>query len=315
MERCFVGIDVSKDVLDVVIRPSEEYFRVTNDEKGFCLLLERLKEYDVVKVLLEATGGLQIAVVAALATAGLPVVAINPRQIRDFARSLGVLAKTDRLDAKIIAKYAEFYNPEVRPLKDGEAQELTAVMVRHRQIVGMITEEKNRLTTANQRVKANILEHIEWLKKRLDENDKAIKTFIESSAVWKAKYELLRSVPGVGPVLSATILSDLPELGTVNNKEIAALVGVAPFNQDSGKLRGKRTILGGRAYVRSVLYMSTLSAIQHNPAIKAFYKRLRAAGKKPKQAITASMRKLLTILNSILKSKTPWKLVGEQAIA
>ncbi len=231
MNRCFVGIDVSKDTLDVFIRPSNEHLTVGNNPKGINDLIERLKKSEVEKVVLEATGGLQLNVVAALAEVKLPVVAVNPRQIRDFAKSIGVLAKTDRIDAKVIAQYAEAARPEVRPLKDAEAQELDAIMARHRQIVAMITEEKNRLSIANNAVKKGIMEHIDWLKKKLNENDTEMNNFIENSPVWKPKYELLQSVPGVGPIFSATLLSELPELGVLNRREIAALVGVAPFNR------------------------------------------------------------------------------------
>lgn len=305
MSECFAGIDVSKATLDVVMRPSDEHWTVNNDEKGFAEIIEHLKEVKL--VVLEATGGLQVAVTAALLNAGIPVVAVNPRQIHDFAKAIGVLAKTDHVDAKVIARFAETVRPQVRSIKDEEMQQLEAIVVRRRQLSSMLTEEKNRLHMASKQIKKKIEEHIEWLQKRLHEIDKEMDGLIKNSPAWREKQELLNSVPGVGPVLTATFLSELPELGTLDRRKIAALVGVAPFNRDSGKFKGTRSVWGGRAAVRAVLYMSTLSAMRFNPAIKEFYQRLLASGKKPKLAITACMRKLLTIINSIVKTGSPWQ--------
>nr|ADI87770.1 transposase [uncultured Nitrospirae bacterium MY4-5C]ADI87787.1 transposase [uncultured Nitrospirae bacterium MY4-5C] len=305
MNERFAGIDVSKATLDVVIGPSNEHWTVNNDEKGFAEIIERLKGVNL--VVLEATGGLQVAVTAALLNASIPVVAVNPRQIRDFAKSIGVLAKTDHIDAKVIARFAETIRPQVRLLKDEETLQLNAIVVRRRQLVDIHTEEKNRLYIAPKKIKKDIEEHLDWLKKRLNEIDKEIDRFIKNSPVWREKEKILRSVPGVGPILTATLLCELPELGVLDRKKISALVGVAPFNRDSGKFRGTRCVWGGRTAVRAVLYMGTLSAIRFNPAIKEFYQRLRSTGKKPKQAITACMRKLLTILNSIVKTGNTWQ--------
>ncbi|MBF0515605.1 MAG: IS110 family transposase [Nitrospirae bacterium] len=305
MNECFAGIDISKATLDVVILPSNEHWTVSNNETGFAEIIERLKAVKL--VVLEATGGLQVAVTAALLNAGIPVVAVNPRQIRDFAKAIGVLAKTDHVDANVIARFAGTIRPQVRLLKNEEMLQLEAIVVRRRQLVSMQIEEKNRLHIAPNKVKKDIEEHIESLQKRLHEIDKEMDRFIKSSPAWREKEKILRSVPGVGPILVATLLCELPELGTLDRKKIAALVGVAPFNRDSGKFSGTRSVWGGRAAVRAVLYMSTIAAIRFNPAIKEFYQRLRSAGKKPKQAITACMRKLLTILNSIVKTGAPWQ--------
>ncbi len=305
MDECFAGIDISKATLDVVKRPSNEHWTVSNNEEGFAEIIGHLK--GVKLVVLEATGGLQVAVTAALLNAEIPVVAVNPRQIRDFAKSIGILAKTDHVDAKVIARFAETIRPQVRLLKDEEMLQLEAIVVRRRQLVSMLTEEKNRLHMAPKKIKKDIEEHIDWLQKRLHEIDKEMDGFIKNSPAWREKEKILRSVPGVGPILTATLLCELPELGTLDRKKIAALVGVAPFNRDSGKFKGTRCVWGGRAAVRAVLYMSTLSALRFNPAIKDFYQRLRSSGKKPKQAITACMRKLLTILNCIVKTGETWQ--------
>ncbi|MBF0517496.1 MAG: IS110 family transposase, partial [Nitrospirae bacterium] len=257
MNECFAGIDVSKATLDVVIRPSNEHWTVNNDEKGFAEIIEHLK--GVKLVVLEATGGLQVAVTAALFNTGIPVVAVNPRQIRDFAKAIGVLAKTDHVDANVIARFAGTIRPQVRLLKNEEMLQLEAIVVRRRQLVSMQIEEKNRLHIAPNKVKKDIEEHIESLQKRLHEIDKEMDRFIKSSPAWREKEKILRSVPGVGPILVATLLCELPELGTLDRKKIAALVGVAPFNRDSGKFSGTRSVWGGRAAVRAVLYMSTIA--------------------------------------------------------
>ena len=259
--------------------------------------------------MLEATGGFEVDVAGALAAAGLPTAVVNPRQVRDFARATGLLAKTDQLDAQALAHFAEAVRPEPRPLPDAQAQELSALLLRRRQLVDMLTAEKNRVSLAAARIRPQIQTHIAWLQQQLADLDRDLGQLIRSSPVWRAKDDLLRSVPGVGPVLATTLVASLPELGTLTRQQIAALVGVAPLNRDSGTWRGRRTVWGGRAHVRAVLYMSTLVAVRHNPALRAFYERLRHAGKLPKVALTACMRKLLTILNAMLKHQTRWALV------
>jgi len=303
----FVGIDVSQDHLDVALAPSGEAWQVRNDELGIGQLVTRLKPLAPQLIVLEATGRLEVPAVAALAAAGLPVVVVNPRQSRDFARALGQLAKTDTLDARGLALFAERLRPQVRPLPDAETQALADLVARRRQIVEMLVAEKNRLRRASRRVAHDIRRHIAFLEKRLGELDGQLREAIEASPVWLEKQELLMSVKGVGPAVCATLLADLPELGQLNRRQIAALVGVAPLNRDSGKQRGQRTIWGGRARVRGPLYMAVLVAMRWNPVIKTFYQRLLAAGKKKKVALTACMRKLLTILNAMLKNKTAWR--------
>jgi len=304
----FVGIDVSKAVLDVAIVPTGEKWSVANSSDDVGQLVRRLKEAKANLIVLEATGGLERRAVAALAGAGLPVVAVNPRQVRDFARATGKLAKTDAIDAAVLALFAERIRPDLRPIKDAEAQELEALVVRRKQVVEMITAEKNRLSAAppSKQVRTAIGRTIEWLQKQLDENDRDLEKAVKSSGAWREKDDLLRSVPGVGKVLSRTLLSLVPELGTLTHKQIAALIGVAPLNRDSGTLRGRRCVWGGRAQVRQVLYMGALVAARFNPVIRAFHQRLLAAGKLPKVALVACMHKLLTILNAMLASKTRW---------
>jgi transposase len=306
MNKCYVGIDVSKDTLEVAVRPGNGW-SMANDETAARELAKRLANFDVELVVMEATGGLQTALAAALATMGLPTVVVNPRQVRDFARAMGVLAKTDRVDADVIAYFAETVKPEVRPLRDEHLEQLNAVLVRRRQIVDMITEEKNRLHTAMSALDKSITQHIEWLKKALNNTDGELDRLVKETPLWREKDDLYRSVPGVGPVLSMTLVASLPELGTLNRRKVASLVGVAPMNRDSGKFRGRRKIQGGRGNVRAVLYMAALTAIRYNPTIKEFYERLIAAGKKPKVAITACMRKLLVILNNMAKTNTLWE--------
>ena len=301
-----IGIDISKNLLDVAVVPETETWSVDNDEEGIRTLTKDAKRLRPRLIVLEATGGLETAVVALLAAARLPVVVVNPRQVRDFAKSLGKLAKTDKIDALVLAHFGEATKPEVRPLKDQQAQQLSALVARRKQLVEMLTAEKNRLITAPEPVDSDIKAHITWLEQRLNDINKDLGKAIKSSAVWRAKDKLLRTVPGVGPVLSVSLLAGLPELGKLNRKQIAALVGVAPFNRDSGKFRGRRSIWGGRGHVRAVLYMGTLTAIRFNPVISAFYLRLCAAGKVHKVALTACMRKLLTILNAMMKNHAPW---------
>ncbi len=302
----YVGIDVAKERLDVAQRPAAAGWHVANDERAIAELVTRLVQLTPALVVLEATGGMELPLVGALAAAGLPVAVINPRQAREFARATGRLAKTDAIDAQVLAQFAEAVRPRLRPLPDAAAQELSALMTRRRQLIEMLTAEKNRLRAAARAVRPDIQEHIHWLERRLADLDGDLSQTIRSSDIWREKDDLLQSAPGVGPVVSTTLLADLPELGTLNRKEIAALVGVAPLNRDSGTLRGRRTVWGGRSKVRAALYMATLVATQRNPVIRTFYQRLLSAGKPKKVALTACMRKLLTILNAILRSSTPW---------
>lgn len=305
----FIGIDVSKEKLDVAVRPTGEFMSFSNNEDGISCLVDFVKSFSPNLVVLEATGGLETAAVGVLADKGLPVVVVNPRQVRDFAKATGTLAKTDEIDAHLIARFGEAVRPELRLLKDQDAQKLTSLITRRRQIVEMITAEKNRLNTAPKWTSKGIQTNISWLEKCLKKVDKDMKNLLKKSPVWREKDEILQSTPGVGPVLSMTLLSGLPELGNLNRKEIAALVGVAPLNRDSGLFRGKRMIWGGRANIRSVLYMSATCAMRFNPTIKIFYERLRLAGKLHKVAITACMRKLLVILNTMIKNRTYWSTV------
>jgi transposase len=305
--KVYVGIDVAKDWLDVAQRPGGEAWRVASDETGVAALVERLKGVRPTLVVLEATGGLQIPAVAALAAAGLRTVVVNPRQVRQFAGATGRLAKTDAIDAQVLAQFGEAVRPEVRPLPDAATQELSALVARRRQLIEMLTAEKNRLRLAAEKVRPNIGAHIRWLEGELLDLEGGLGDVIRSSPVWRERDNLLRSVPGVGPVLSSVLLADLPELGKLSRKEVAALVGVAPLNRDSGLFRGRRQVWGGRSHVRTALYMATLVASRHNPAIKSFYQRLLSAGKAKKVALTACMRKLLTILNAMMRHQAPWQ--------
>jgi transposase len=304
---CFVGIDVAKAQLDVAVRPAGEQWAVPNDAGGVVTLVARLQALHPTLIVLEATGGLERAATAALATAGLPVVVVNPRQARDFARATGQLAKTDALDARALAHFADVIRPTPRPLPDTQTQELRALLGRRQQLVGMRTSEQNRLAGTSGRLQTDIEAHIAWLNERLATLDNDIETLLRASPLWRENDDLLQSAPGIGPVCARTLVLELPELGTLNRQQIAALVGVAPLNCDSGTLRGRRTIWGGRAHVRTVLYMGTLVATRYNPRIKAFYERLLAAGKVKKVALTACMHKFLTILNAMLKHRTPWQ--------
>ena len=302
----FVGIDVSKDNLDVAMRPGEEVWQVRNNEEGIADLVEGLRSAEPQLIILEATGGWELATVGRLASAGLPVVVVNPRQVRDFARATGKLAKTDAVDARVLAHFAEAVRPQPRELRSEEARELEALVARHRQIVEMLTAERNRLRATPSPVQDDVREHIRWLEQRLEKLDGDLRDHLQRSPVWRERDDLLRGVPGVGPVLSVTLLAELPELGTLDRKQIAALVGVAPIAHDSGRYRGKRAVGGGRGPVRAALYMGALVATRHNPVIRAFYRRLVGAGKPKKVAVVAAMRKLLTMLNAILKHRTPW---------
>jgi len=303
----FVGIDVAKAHLDIAVRPSGERWQLANEEAAILSLLTRLQSLRPALVVLEATGGWEHAVVAALAAAGVPVVVANPRQVRDFARATGQLAKTDVIDAHSLALFAERVRPAPRPLPDEAAQALDAVLTRRRQLLEMVTAERNRLGLARPPLARRIRTHIRWLQRELADVDRDLGRLIEQSPVWRAQDDLLQSVPGVGPIVSRTLLGELPELGRLTRKQIAALVGVAPLARDSGTLRGRRLIWGGRAPVRAVLYMGALVATRWNPVIRAFYQRLRAAGKPIKVALVACMRKLLTILNAMARTGVAWR--------
>tara|TARA_B100002003_G_C14070547_1_gene515044 strand:- start:36 stop:986 length:951 start_codon:yes stop_codon:yes gene_type:complete len=301
-----VGIDVSKAALDIAIRPTGQHWQIPHTNDAIHDLASQLVSLHPFLVVLEATGGLEIPLTGALATAGLPIVVVNPRQVRDFAKATGKLAKTDAIDAHVLAHFAEAVRPTPRPLPDAQTQAISAMLARRRQIVAMLTAEKNRLRTANGAVREDLLQHIAWLEERLSKLDTDLRETLRQSPIWREKDNLLQSVPGVGPVLSLTLLAQLPELGTLSRRQIAALVGVAPLNRDSGTLQGKRTIWGGRAFVRAALYMGALVASRWNPVLRAFYQRLCAAGKPKKVALTACMRKLLTLLNAMLKHRTLW---------
>jgi transposase len=312
--RVFAGVDVSKDRLDVCLRWSEperhddeEAFVVAYDDSGIDALVSRLLQERTVLVILEATGGFERTVVGVLAAEGLPVVVVNPRQVRDFARATGRLAKTDRIDASILARFAEAVQPAPKPLPDREIRALQAVVARRRQLLGMLAAENNRLSWATKPVAKRIEAHLRWLQKELSRTERDLEAAIESSPALGENEALLRSVPGVGPVLARTLLAGVPELGMLTHKRLAALVGVAPLNRDSGTLRGHRSVWGGRAEVRAALYMGALVAARRNPVVKEFYERLVAAGKPKKVALVACMRKLLSILNAVLKHRTPWR--------
>lgn len=304
--EAFIGIDVARDSLEVASRPAGDHWQVANNPAGIAALVSRLQPLRPTLIVLEATGGLELPVLAALGSAGLPVVAVNPRQVRDFAKATGKLAKTDSIDAQVLAHFADGVRPAVRPLPDAATQALGALVTRRRQLVEMLTAEENRHKTAPTAIRADIHAHILWLRKRLKGVDKELSQAVRSSPLWREQEDLLRSVPGVGPVVSVTLLADLPELGTLDRKQIAALVGLAPLNRDSGTMRGRRTIWGGRATVRAALYMAALVGSRFNPVLRALYARLVAAGKSKKVALTACMRKLLTILNALLKARTKW---------
>lgn len=305
-DSLFVGIDVSKATLDVAIRPTGDRWHLLNNEAGITELVSRLGQMHPSLIVLEATGGLETLLCAALGEEGLPLAAVNPRQVRDFARATGKLAKTDVLDAQVLAQFGEAVRPEPHPLPDAQTQELSSLLTRRRQVVGMLVAEKNRLHSATKAVAPHIRSHIAWLEDQLETLDRDLEETIRKSPLWREKESLLRSVPGVGQVLSMTLLAQLPELGSLDRKEIAALVSVAPFNRDSGTHRGRRRVWGGRRNVRAALYMGTLVATRHNLVIRAFYQRLCAAGKPKKVALTACMRKLLVILNAMLKHRRSW---------
>ena len=310
--RAWVGIDISKATLDVFVQPTGRHWQVANRPAQIDQLADQLAELAPERIVVEASGGYEAPLVAALASRPLPVVVVNPRQVRDFARATGQLAKTDRIDAQVLAQFGEAIRPEVRPLPDATTRALRALVSRHRQLQDMLIAEQNRLVSAAvqdapEPLRDQLGEHIDWLRRQLAHVDDDLHRQLETSPVWRERDDLLRTIPGIGPVASATLLSQVPELGQLDRKAIAKLVGVAPLNRDSGTLRGRRRVWGGRAAVRAVLYMAALVATRHNPSIRDFYARLRAAGKPPKVALVACMHKLLLLCNSVLRSAVPWR--------
>jgi len=307
-KRNHIGIDVSKHRLEVAAYESDYVYRCANQQSAFPKLIAELIALHPARIVLEATGGLELPLVNALHAAGLPVVVINPRQVRDFAKALGLLAKTDRLDAQVLAHFAAVIQPALRPIKSAEEQELEALTGRRGQLVEILAAEKNRLQSAHSpTVREEIKAHIDWLEGRVAALDRRLEKFMKTSADWQRRNHIYQSVPGIGPVVSFSLLAELPELGTLNRHQISKLVGVAPLNRDSGKQRGARHIFGGRARVRSMLYMAAFNAIRSNSVIKAFYQQLRARHKLYKVAITACMRKLITILNVMVRENTTWQ--------
>lgn len=302
----FVGIDVSKGTLDLCIEPAGETLHVDYDDKGISQAVKRLVEVSPTLIVMEATGGLEMRLAGELSAKSLPVAIINPRQARDFAKATGQLAKTDSVDAATLAAFARAIRPAVRPIKGADTRALDDLVTRRRQLVDMRVQETLRLGTASKIQKKSLAAHITWLDKRITDLDDDLTKRLRASDIWKTKDDLLRGIPGIGAVTSLTMLAKCPELGQLNRREIAALAGVAPLARDSGKHRGKRFIWGGRADVRAVLYMATISAIRFNSRIKPFAERLKQAGKPGKVIIVACMRKLLTIMNTILKNNTPW---------
>ena len=304
---CFVGVDVSKGHLDVHLRPQAEAFRGSNDADGIAAVVARLVPLAPVCLVLEATGGLEIPMAAALAAAGVLPSLINPRQARDFAKATNQLAKTDRIDAAVLAHFADVIRPAPRPLPDAAAQAFTALLTRRRQLIEMRVAESNRLPSAlSAAVRKNIEKHLRWLDGQVDSLESELAETVKASPLWRSKEDLLRGVPGIGPTVAFTLLAELPELGTLTRRQIASLAGLAPRNRDSGQFRGQRCIGGGRAEVRSVLYMASLSATRYNPLLRAFYERLRAAGKLAKVALVAVARKLLTIVNAMIRHDRAW---------
>lgn len=300
----YVGIDVAKEQLDVACRPTDARWTMPHTAGGIARLVRRLGRLHPTLVVLEATGGLELSVASELAA--VPVAVINPRQARHFAKATGRLAKTDALDAAVLAQFAEAVQPAPRPLPDEATRRLGDLVTRRRQLVAMLTAEQNRRSRAAPALQGEIQGHMDWLEQRVAALDRELSQQIRRSPIWREQDDLLQSMPGVGPILSRTLLAELPELGTLNRRAIAALVGVAPLNRDSGTWRGKRRIGGGRGHVRAVLYMAAVTAARCNASIRAFYQRLRATGKTVKVALTACMRKVLTILNAIIKHRVPW---------
>lgn len=310
-KEIFIGIDVAKDFLDIAVRPTGEEWRVANDEVGITGLVKRLRALRPTLIVLEATARLHVAAVGALTEAGLPVQAVNPRQVRDFGKATGKLAKTD---ARVLAHFADAVRPAIRTLPDAQTQALSMLLARRRQLVEMLTAERNRRAGISATIRAEIDEHVVWLTARLKQANRDLVHLLRDSPIWRERDDLLEGVPGVGPVVTDTLVADLPELGKLTHKQIAALVGVAPLNRDSGQMRGKRAIWGGRSAVQAALYMAATSATRCNPIIHAFYQRLVASGKLRKVALVACMRKLLTILNAMLRTNSPWKVTDESHI-
>ena len=302
-----VGVDVGKQNLDVVIHERGLHFTVTNDASGIRSLLSRLRRYRLARIVVEATGRREYAFVLAVAERGWPIIVSQPLIVRRYAAAKGVLAKTDKIDATLLADYAAVMRPQVRPLAIGKIREIKDLIARRRQLVEMSTMEKNRLDVMPKVLQAGMRHHLKHLKTSIEKLDHVIHELVSSIDEWREKRDLLISAPGIGPQVINTLLADLPELGTLSNKQIAALAGLAPFNRDSGSLRGKRHIRGGRASVRTVLFMAMLSAVQHNPTIKATYQRMLAAGKLKKVALVACMRKMITILNAMLRDNSSWR--------
>lgn len=305
-QKAYVGVDVSQAALDVYDRLSDESWHLDNTDSGIAQLMQLMMTRQPTLIVLEATGGLETLAATSLSAAGLAVAVVNPRQVRDFAKSTGRLAKTDALDAQVIAHFAEAVHPAPRPLPDEQAQHLTALLTRRRQLMEMLVAERNRLRMTRAELKQSVQAHITWLEGQIKQLDQDLDKALKDSPIWREKEDLLRSVPGVGPLVACTLIAELPELGTLNRKQISALVGLAPLNRDSGYRRGLRSIWGGRAAVRTVLYMGTLAAIRYNPVIRAFHDRLAKAGKAAKVAITACMHKLLIILNAMVRDNTKW---------
>jgi len=305
-EAVYVGVDVAKDSLDVAVHNSHETHQFANDDEGIREAIRHIASLKPARIILEATGNLEMPLAAALQVESLPVVIINPRQVRDFARATGALAKTDAIDARILALFGLRIKPEIRLLPDKQSREMGSLLTRRRQLMEMIIAEGNRLSRADDDVQPNIKDHINWLKNALSDINGNLEDRIRSSPSWHEKGSLLRSVPGIGKVVSSTLLIELPELGTINRRKVAALVGVAPLNRDSGTMRGKRTVWGGRTTLRAALYMAALVATKYNSVISAFYQRLLDAGKVKKVALVACMRKLLTIVNAMMRAMTVW---------
>jgi transposase len=306
-KEVYVGIDISKKTLDIAIRPTAEVWQVNNDPEGIAQLIGQLKMLCPRLIIMEATGGYETNAALELGVAGFAVAIINPRQARDFAKSMGRLAKTDKIDALMLARFGEAIRPEPRELPSEQSIKLQALLVRRRQVIEMLVAEKNREKMTHPTMKSRVDEHIEWLEKELKDLDNDLGNMLHQSPFWREKEKLFRSIPGVGRVLAVTLLAELPELGQLNRKKIAALVGVAPFNCDSGKMHGKRAIWGGRACVRTSLYMATLSATRWNPIIMEYYQHMKKLGKPSKVALVACMRKLLCILNAMAYTNQPWK--------
>ena len=306
-QAAYIGVDISKSTLSVGVYPTNEYWEVANNEAGVARLVERLTDSGVERIVLEATGGWERLAVGSLMAAALPVVVINPRQVRDFAKALGKLAKTDKLDALVLARFAAVIQPDVREMPGELQRKLQTSLARRRQLVEMTTQEKERLATTAATTKLEIREHIAYLQQCIRRYDDELGSLLCSTPAWRVQDQQLRAVTGVGPVTSSTLIGNLPELGQLSKGEIGALVGVAPLNCDSGKFQGQRRIWGGRAHVRAALFMATRAAVRWNPTIRAFYQRLIAVGKPPKVAMVACMRKLLVILNAMVRDNTPWR--------